>query len=304
MHLNANPTQGQILHQQFLQKKDTLKNTNKVGILDKYGGEEYLRTAPKELLAGQTENYVEYSRTGQVIRGAERVKARSKYPEDGTQHRISIPQMLNRHAVFINNHTAIWGSFYDKESGKWGYACCHSFIHVSYCSGQAGIEAAEASSAANLLRADAERREPEPSRVAEPAGAATDARIGKKVRVGEADAQLDKDKLDAALRDERKRRQRGDDDEGDGRDKRRKYNSFQGGQDVTEEGEYILLRPLLGCAYSHRRNGGVSTDEGLVGRPDGKLSRRGSVTHRSVCLCCCWSPLFVSLRFDVPCPEH
>lgn len=86
VHINANPTQGEILHQQFLKKKESLKSTNKIAILDRYGGEEYLKTVPKELLTGQTENYVEYSRTGQVIRGAERAKARSKYPEDGNLH--------------------------------------------------------------------------------------------------------------------------------------------------------------------------------------------------------------------------
>jgi len=83
VHLNANPTQGQLLHQQFLQKKESLQSTNKASVLDRYGGEEYLKTVPKELLSGQTENYVEYSRSGQVIRGSERVKAKSKYPEDG-----------------------------------------------------------------------------------------------------------------------------------------------------------------------------------------------------------------------------
>ena len=73
-----------MLHQEFKQKKEKLKNTSKVSILAKYGGEVYLEKAPKELLQGQTEDYVEYSRTGQVIKGRERVKARSKYPEDGT----------------------------------------------------------------------------------------------------------------------------------------------------------------------------------------------------------------------------
>lgn len=109
VHLNANPTQGQMLHQQFLQKKDTLKNTNKVGILEKYGGEEYLRTAPKELLTGQTENYVEYSRTGQVIRGAERVKARSKYPEDGTYTLIpsAIFRPNSRYSVHQQSHCSL-----------------------------------------------------------------------------------------------------------------------------------------------------------------------------------------------------
>jgi pre-mRNA-processing factor SLU7 len=51
--------------------------------LARYGGEEYLEKAPKELLAGQTEDYVEYSATGQVIKGREKAKARSKYDEDG-----------------------------------------------------------------------------------------------------------------------------------------------------------------------------------------------------------------------------
>ncbi|KAG8715827.1 mRNA splicing protein [Ceratobasidium sp. 423] len=83
VHLNANPTQGEILHQQYTEKKEQLKSTSKVSILAKYGGEEYLEKAPKELLNGQTEDYVEYSRTGQVIKGRERAKAKSKYDEDG-----------------------------------------------------------------------------------------------------------------------------------------------------------------------------------------------------------------------------
>ena len=53
---------------------------------------------------------VEYSRSGSVIKGRERAKARSKYEED----------------VHVNNHLAIWGSFYDRETGRWGFACCHS----------------------------------------------------------------------------------------------------------------------------------------------------------------------------------
>ena len=84
VHLNANPTQGQLLHQAFKEKKDELRDSSKVSVLAKYGGEAYLETAPKELRLGQTEEYVEYSRAGQVIHGKERAKARSKYPEDGT----------------------------------------------------------------------------------------------------------------------------------------------------------------------------------------------------------------------------
>ena len=84
VHLNANPTQGQLLHQAYKEKKEELRDSSKVSVLARYGGEQYLETAPKELLQGQTEEYVEYSRAGQVIHGKERAKARSKYPEDGS----------------------------------------------------------------------------------------------------------------------------------------------------------------------------------------------------------------------------
>jgi len=84
VHLNANPTQGQLLHRAYKEKKEELRDSSKVSVLAKYGGEEHLEKPPKELLLGQTEDYVEYSRTGLVIHGKERAKARSKYPEDGS----------------------------------------------------------------------------------------------------------------------------------------------------------------------------------------------------------------------------
>jgi len=135
VHLNANPTQGELLHDAYKEKKEELRDSSKVGVLAKYGGEEHLARPPKELLHGQTEEYVEYSRTGNVIHGKERAKARSKYPED----------------VYVNNHTSVWGSWYDMASSLWGYACCHSIVHISYCTGEAGRQAAAASSAQTLL---------------------------------------------------------------------------------------------------------------------------------------------------------
>lgn len=81
--MNAGPTQGQFLHEEYKDKKEKAKEVTKESILAKYGGEQYLEKAPKEVVNGQTENYVEYSRTGRIIKGKERAKARSKYPEDG-----------------------------------------------------------------------------------------------------------------------------------------------------------------------------------------------------------------------------
>ncbi|KDN45168.1 hypothetical protein RSAG8_05083, partial [Rhizoctonia solani AG-8 WAC10335] len=216
VHLNANPTQGQILHQQYREKKDQLKSTSKVSILAKYGGEEYLEKAPKELLNGQTEDYVEYSRTGQIIKGRERAKVKSKYEED----------------AYVNNHTSVWGSWYQISAGKWGYACCHSTLHGSYCAGEAGIEAAEAAKAQNLLipKSLLETHLETAGKGKEKANIAEDPSLSKK-RLGEKDAALDKEKLQRAIAEEKKRK-KGDVDD-DGSDKRRKYGGGQ--QDVTEE---------------------------------------------------------------------
>ncbi|GAA5987670.1 hypothetical protein JCM10908_007162 [Rhodotorula pacifica] len=136
VHAQSNPTAAALMHKEFLEQKDVLKDKSAASILDKYGGEQYLQGVPKELRAGQTENYVEYDRRGKVIKGIERAKARSKYDED----------------VYPGNHKSIWGSWYQLTTGQWGYACCHSTVKGSYCAGQAGIEAAEAeASGINLL---------------------------------------------------------------------------------------------------------------------------------------------------------
>jgi pre-mRNA-processing factor SLU7 len=55
VHMNANPTQGELLHKEYKSKKEILKDTSKTSILSKYGGEEHLERLPKELLTGQTE---------------------------------------------------------------------------------------------------------------------------------------------------------------------------------------------------------------------------------------------------------
>ena len=43
----------------------------------------------------------------------------------------------------MNNHTGVWGSFYDRRTGKWGFRCCHSVIRNSYCTGEEGRRANE-----------------------------------------------------------------------------------------------------------------------------------------------------------------
>lgn len=55
-----------------------------------YGGQEHLDAPPAELLLAQTEDYVEYSRHGTVIKGQERAVACSKYEEDVKIHNHTV----------------------------------------------------------------------------------------------------------------------------------------------------------------------------------------------------------------------
>lgn len=89
VHLQAEPTKAELLNQEFGVKKDEFKQEMKESILERYGGEEHLQAPPKELIFAQTEEYIEYARDGQILKGNEKPVIRSKYEED----------------IYINNHT-------------------------------------------------------------------------------------------------------------------------------------------------------------------------------------------------------
>ncbi|KAK2143442.1 hypothetical protein LSH36_840g02021 [Paralvinella palmiformis] len=120
VNLQADPTKLDLLTKEYQTKKEEYKVSTKESILEKYGGQEHLDAPPKQLLLAQTEEYVEYSRCGTVLKGQEKVAMRSVYEED----------------AYPQNHTSVWGSYW--KDGQWGYGCCHSFIQESYCTGAAG----------------------------------------------------------------------------------------------------------------------------------------------------------------------
>ncbi|CAH2046865.1 unnamed protein product, partial [Iphiclides podalirius] len=120
VHLLAEPTKLQLLQRQYDERKSQLKTQVKESVLEKYGGAEHLKVPPKELLLAQSEVFTRYNRDGTLVQGPEKQLAKSKYEED----------------VLINNHTTVWGSYW--RDGQWGYKCCHSFIKMSYCVGEAG----------------------------------------------------------------------------------------------------------------------------------------------------------------------
>ncbi len=92
IHPLADPTKLEVMHKEFKVNKEDFKTEQKGSVLERYGGAEHLDAPPKELLLAQTEHYVEYSRSGNLVKGQERAVAKSRYEED---------VMVNNHSVSL-----------------------------------------------------------------------------------------------------------------------------------------------------------------------------------------------------------
>jgi len=125
VHLQANPTAGEITRKKEQQEEAERKEAQRKALAAKYGGQEHLQSNPlKDSAVTENERYVEYDERGR-LKGDTTKKEKSMYAED----------------VFVNNHTSVWGSWW--KDFKWGFACCHSTVKNSYCTGEEGRKAAE-----------------------------------------------------------------------------------------------------------------------------------------------------------------
>ncbi|KAI1779004.1 Pre-mRNA splicing Prp18-interacting factor-domain-containing protein [Hypoxylon cercidicola] len=125
-HMQANPTAGEFYRKKEQDEAERRKAEKRKALQDKYGGDQLVMPAAlRGAAVTESEQFVEYDETG-LVKGAPRLSAKSKYAED----------------VHVNNHTSVWGSWWSNFT--WGYACCHSFIKNSYCTGEEGKHAWEA----------------------------------------------------------------------------------------------------------------------------------------------------------------
>ncbi|GER49087.1 pre-mRNA-splicing factor SLU7 [Striga asiatica] len=213
VHMQAAPSQAELLYKNFKINKEKLKSQTKDKIMEKYGNAATDEVLPRELLLGQSEREVEYDRAGRIIKG-QAFDCSELYQE------MSLPKSKYEEDVYINNHTSVWGSWW--KDHQWGYKCCQQTVKNSYCTGVAGIEAAEAS--ADLMKANIARKE-----AAEESSVPTEERRmatwGSEVPD---DLVLDKKKLAEALEkeDERRREERDE--------RKRKYN-VKWNDEVTPE---------------------------------------------------------------------
>jgi len=124
IHLQANPTAAMLAIKKEKEAADERLDIQRKALLQMYGGQENVKTLDPDARITVSERFVEYDESG-GIKGAPKVKSKSKYPED----------------VLINNHTSVWGSWW--KDFNWGYACCHSTVKNSYCTGEEGKMAFE-----------------------------------------------------------------------------------------------------------------------------------------------------------------
>ncbi|KAK2064955.1 pre-mRNA-splicing factor SLU7 [Colletotrichum caudatum] len=126
-HLQANPTAGEFYRKKEKEEAEKKRAEQERKLKEMYGdNSQYAMPEEMKNLITESEKYVEYDESG-LIKGAPKVIAKSKYPED----------------VYIHNHTSVWGSWW--SNFKWGYECCHSVVKNSYCTGEEGKLAWEAS---------------------------------------------------------------------------------------------------------------------------------------------------------------
>ncbi|KMZ64844.1 Pre-mRNA-splicing factor SLU7 [Zostera marina] len=214
IHMQAAPSQAELLFKNYKVIKEKLKSRTKDSIMEKYGNAASEEEYPRELLLGQSEREIEYDRAGRIIKGQEMMLPKSKYEED----------------FFINNHTCVWGSWW--KDHQWGYKCCMQTTRNSYCTGIAGIEAAEAS--ADLTKANMARKE-----------AAEDIPVEEKERQLATwgtdvpdDLVLDEERLAKCLKkeDERKKEERDE--------RKRKYNVKWNDEVTAEDMEAYRMKKV------------------------------------------------------------
>ncbi|KAL3907397.1 MAG: hypothetical protein SGARI_003556, partial [Bacillariaceae sp.] len=249
LHPQANPSQVELLKKKFKSKSAEIKMQKKKKVLDKYGGGEYLdgsgglanaieeKTDPtaqtnavqeRKIRFGVSTAAEEYNRDGRMIKGAAKAKMvaqKSKYEED----------------IFINGHNTVWGSYFHMGAFTWGYADDHSLIRNSYCTGAAGKQANDeanemrfgtgvAGSAALAQARGMLKALPKGSN--DKSGSKGLEPTSRSKLYGEADqkAEIDKEKVKAAL-------EKYDGEQKDSKrdEKKRKYNSMNSENDVTEE---------------------------------------------------------------------
>lgn len=139
IHMEKGPTASLLKFKELEKARRQEDEKLRSSLLDKYGGQEYLdKNRPQEVDEAPNDKYIEYTETGEIIKKNSAEKEESVDQDKETEKSESIAKSKYEEDVYPGNHTSIWGSYW--KDSKWGYACCHSLLKQSYCTGAKGRE--------------------------------------------------------------------------------------------------------------------------------------------------------------------
>ncbi|KAL7069270.1 hypothetical protein ACR3K2_02050 [Cryptosporidium serpentis] len=117
VHLQAQPTQLEMLYKEHLSRANYEASTVRNRLTDCYGGAEYIiikdnsrQTKVGNYFEDNNENILEHPYSWRY--------SSSKYVEDD----------------YIADHLSVWGSYYDIHLKKWGFRCCRQTNRLLSCS--------------------------------------------------------------------------------------------------------------------------------------------------------------------------
>ena len=133
----AMPSQVEILHKQFKEKKELLKQKKIQDLLAKYGGEKHL-VIPDDIRAALDPTVDEIFEQKPLAQH----KTFTVLSAPILQHKAStdnrgILGVVSKYEEDIheNGHSTVWGSYWHPVLG-WGYRCCFSFDKKGKCRGE------------------------------------------------------------------------------------------------------------------------------------------------------------------------
>jgi pre-mRNA-processing factor SLU7 len=129
LHLQANPTEGEVLLKKQSKEAEEKRAARAAYLASTYGNTALLPSpSTKSLLAASSSQYIEYDPT-------------TGTPKSSLPKAIANPTSKYSEDIHPGNHTSIFGSWW--TNFQWGYACCHSLVRNSYCTGEEGRRAFE-----------------------------------------------------------------------------------------------------------------------------------------------------------------
>ena len=139
LHLQANPTHGEIVRKKLTAEADAKRAAKRKELLDKYGAQEDDGKNKKSVTTSISSSvYVEYDpETGMPIPAPSSTTG-SLLVTDGSQAPASIPLSKYPEDIHPGNHSSVFGSWYDVKQQAWGYQCCHATTKNAYCVGEEG----------------------------------------------------------------------------------------------------------------------------------------------------------------------